>query len=176
MHYCSIDSCDNLNVGELPIGTFGAVTLTHDGSAVIIKHEEKTIHLPAELEDYGCILSNALTKIDKNQDSIKLYGFAVPVCHKIGLVKEPMHLLTDHEWKELSHVILSRDQPWDASKQNREPNQDHITHCTKVMNGRTHIALSERRFDDQGQDPHRNKCAMQNSSSSDLSSCPKARH
>jgi hypothetical protein len=88
--------------------------------------------LPAELEDYGCIVSNALMKMDKNQDSIKLYGFAVPVCHKIGLVKVPMNLLTDHEWKELSHVILSRDQPWDASKQDRELNQDHVAHCTKL--------------------------------------------
>jgi hypothetical protein len=109
-----------MNVGELPFGTFGAVTLTHDGSAVIIKQEEKTIQLPAELEDHGCIVSNALTKMDRNQDSIKLYGFAVPVCHKIGLVKVPMNLLTDQEGKELSHVIPYRDRPWDASKQDRE--------------------------------------------------------
>jgi hypothetical protein len=38
---------------------------------------------------------------------------------------------------------------------------DHIAHRTKVMNGRTHIALSDRRLDDQGQDQHRNKYAMQ---------------
>jgi hypothetical protein len=138
------------------------VTLTHDGSAVIIKQEEKTIHLPAELEDYSCIVSNALVKMGRNQDSIKLFGFAVPVCHKIDLVKVPMKLLTDQELKELSHTIPYRDRTWDASKQDRELNQDHAAHRAKVMNDWTHISLSKRRFDDQGQDPHKNKCAKQN--------------
>jgi hypothetical protein len=131
MHYCSIDGFEEpsqasiqspflkyeeLNAGELPFGTFGAVILTNDGSAVIIKQEEKTINLPAELEDYSCFVSNALTKMDWNQDNLKLYGFAVPVCHKIGLVKVPMDLLIDQEWKELSHVIPYRDRPCDAPK------------------------------------------------------------
>jgi hypothetical protein len=98
---------------------FGAVTLTHEGSAVIIKQEEKTIHLLAELEDYSFIVSNALMKLDRNQDNIKLCGFAIPVCHKIGLNKIPMHLLTDQECEELLHVILFRYQPWDAFKQDR---------------------------------------------------------
>jgi hypothetical protein len=102
------------------------VTQTLEEFAVVIKQEEKTIHLPAEMDDYGCIVSNALMELDRNQDNMKLYGFAVPVCHKIDSVKIPMHLLTDQEWKELSHVILSRDQPWDASKQDRQLNQDHI--------------------------------------------------
>jgi hypothetical protein len=62
MHYCSVDACDELNAGELPIVTFGAVTQIHEGSAVIRKQEEKIIHFPAELEDYGCIVSNALMK------------------------------------------------------------------------------------------------------------------
>jgi hypothetical protein len=76
-----------------------------------------------------------------------------------------MHLLTDQEWKELSHVIPSRDQPWDASKQDRELYQDHIAHRIKVMNGITNITQAERRFDYQGQDQHRNKHAMQNRTS-----------
>jgi hypothetical protein len=118
--------------------------------------------LAEELEDYGCIISNALMKKDRNQVNIKLYDFAVPVCHKTDLKMIPMHLLTDQGWKEISHVILSRDQPWDASKQDRELNPDHIVHRIKVMNGWTYIALSDRKFDDQGQDPERNKCAMQN--------------
>jgi hypothetical protein len=159
MHNCSIDGCDVLNAGKLPIGTFGAVTVTHEGPAVTIinqyaksKQEENTIHLPAELEDYGCIVSNAPTKLDRHQDSIKLYDFAVPVCHKTDLKKIPMHLLTNQEWKEPSHVILSRDQPWDAPKQDRKLNQDHIAHRIKVMNGIHHIAFSERRVDDQYRD------------------------
>jgi hypothetical protein len=87
MHYCSIDGCNELNAVQRPFGTFGALTLTHEGSAVILKQEEKTIHLLAELEDYSCIVSNALMKLDRNQDNIKLCGFAIPVCHKIGLKK-----------------------------------------------------------------------------------------
>jgi hypothetical protein len=126
------------------------------------KQEEKTINLRAELEDYGSTVSNALTKLDIHQDNMKLCGFVIPFWHKIDLKKTPMHMLTDQEWKELSHVILSRDWPWDALKQDRKLNQDHIAQYTKVMNGRTHIALSERRFCDQGQDQYRNKCAMQN--------------
>jgi hypothetical protein len=101
-------------------------------------------------------------KLDRYQDNINVCGFAIPVCHKIDLKKISMHLLTDQEWKELSHVILSRDQPWDASKQVRDLNQEHIAHCTKITNGRTHITLFERRFDDQGQCQHRNKYAVQN--------------
>jgi hypothetical protein len=127
------------------------------------KQEEKTIHLPAELEDYGCTVSNARTKLDRDQANMKLCDFPIPFWHKIDLKKTPMHLLTDQEWKELPHAILSRYQPWDALKQDRQLNQDHIAHRTKFMNGMIHIALFERRFDDQGQEQHRNKCAMQNS-------------
>jgi hypothetical protein len=101
MHYHLIDGCDELNVGELDIVTFGTATLTHEGSAVITKQEEKTFQLPAELEGYGCIVSNALMKLDRNQDNIKLYDFAVCVCHKTDLKRIPMHPLTDQEWEEL---------------------------------------------------------------------------
>jgi hypothetical protein len=80
------------------------------------KQEEKTIQSPPELEDYVCIVSNALVKLDTHQGNIKLCGFAIPIWHKDDLKKIPMYLLTDEEWKELSHVILSRDQTWDASK------------------------------------------------------------
>jgi hypothetical protein len=75
----------------------------------------------------------------------------------------PTHLFTGWEWEELSQVILSRDQPWDAYKQDREltVNEDHMAHPTKLMNGMIHIALSKRRIDDQGQDWRRNKYAMQ---------------
>jgi hypothetical protein len=168
MHDCSIDGCDELHAGKLPICTFGAVTQTHEGPDVIAmnqyaksRQEEKTIHLPAELEDYDCVVSNTLMKLESHQGNIKLCGFAIPIWHKNDLMKIPMYRLTDKEWKEPSHAILSRDQPWD-SKQDRELNQDHIAHRTKVANGMTHITPSERRFDDQGQDRHRNKYAMQN--------------
>jgi hypothetical protein len=53
--------------------------------------------LAEELKDYGCIISNALMKLDRNQVNIKLYGFAVPVCHKTDLKKIPMHLITAQE-------------------------------------------------------------------------------
>jgi hypothetical protein len=162
MQNCSIDGCAELNAGKVPIGTYGAVTLTHEGHPVIIKQEENTTQSPAELEDFGSIVSNVLMKPDTHQGNINLCGFTIPIWQKNDLKKIPMYLLTDQAWKELSHVILSRDQPWDASEQDREVNMDHIAHRTKVMNGRTHIALSVRRFDDEGQDQHRNKYAMQN--------------
>jgi hypothetical protein len=114
MQYSSIDCCDELNAGELPIGTFAAVTLTPEGPAVIIK-QEKTTQSPGELERlrlyWSCIVFNVLMKLDTHQGKIKLCGFAIPISQKNDLMKIPMHLLADQEWKELSHVILSRDQP-----------------------------------------------------------------
>jgi hypothetical protein len=87
-------------------------------------------------------------------NQFKLIGSYGPVDWGMNddLKKVPMHLLTDQEWKELSHVILCRDQTWGASKQNREPKEDHITHRIKVVNGMTNIALSGTRFNDQGRD------------------------
>jgi hypothetical protein len=40
MENCSIDDCHELNTGELPIGTFGAVTQAHEGPAVISRCEK----------------------------------------------------------------------------------------------------------------------------------------
>jgi hypothetical protein len=65
----------------------------------------------------------------------------------------------------LSHVILYRDQPLDASKQDRELKQDHTAHCIKVLNGMTIITQAETRFDDQRQDQHRNMYARQDGTS-----------
>jgi hypothetical protein len=62
MQNCSIAGCE-LNAGKLPIGTFGAMTQTHEGHAAIItnqyaksKQEEKTSESPAASEDYGCFV------------------------------------------------------------------------------------------------------------------------
>jgi hypothetical protein len=71
MHYCSIDDCDELNAGELPIGTFGAVTQTQEGSAVIIKEEEKTIHLPVG-SWVTCMLFDFVSMMFFTQMSVKL--------------------------------------------------------------------------------------------------------
>jgi hypothetical protein len=106
MQHCFIDGCDELNTGKVPLGTFGAVTLTHEGPPVIIKQEEKTTQSSAELEDFGSTVSYVLMKPDIYQGNINLCGFAIPIWQKNDLKKIPMHLLTDQAWKELSHVIL----------------------------------------------------------------------
>jgi hypothetical protein len=88
MQNCSIGGCDELNTGKLPIGTFGPVTLTHEGPTIITmnqcaksKQEENTIHLSIDLEDYSCIISNAPTKLDRHQGIIKMCGFVIPIWH-----------------------------------------------------------------------------------------------
>jgi hypothetical protein len=98
MQNCPIDDCDELNAGKVPIGTFGAVTQTHEGTAVITmnqyaksKQEEKTIHLQAELGDYGCIVSNVLRTLETHQGNIKMCGFASPTWQKNDSKKTHMN-------------------------------------------------------------------------------------
>jgi hypothetical protein len=100
-YFCVGDS-NELNAGKLPIGTFRAGDQTHEGPPFITmyqcaesKQQQKSFHSPSQLEDYDCIESNTLLKLDGHQVNITLYGFPVPIWHKNCLMKIPMHLCTD---------------------------------------------------------------------------------
>lgn len=85
------------------------MTQTHKGPVVIAMNEyekskqnEKTFHLLPEWEDYACIVSNVPVQLNRHQGNINLCGFASPILQTNDLMKKPMDLLTDEEWKELN--------------------------------------------------------------------------
>jgi hypothetical protein len=81
MHYCSISGCSEQNAKELPLGTFGDVTLTHEGSAVITKQEDKTIHVPIKntmhVYDHYCSPTELVSGHPDNFSDMKTFGCRV---------------------------------------------------------------------------------------------------
>jgi hypothetical protein len=73
-----------------------------------------------------------------------------------------MRPITEQQWEELLHAIITRDSQWGPSLHDKEPSEDHVAHLTKMVNDMAHITYAEISFHDQGRYQQRTVCAFWN--------------
>ena len=106
---------------DLEICTVGGVINTQRGPVIGIMNQYaysgtgNTIHSSVQMESYTVHVNEKSRKIGGTQSITTPDGYAIPLNIVEGLPYMKMRQYTDREWKELPHVILTSDSPWDPS-------------------------------------------------------------
>eukprot|EP00984_Skeletonema_dohrnii_P031889 scaffold24984_cov234-Skeletonema_dohrnii-CCMP3373.AAC.1 len=119
----NITGVGNHSITKLRIGTFCAKVQLQDGRYVLMIFHEygelksgKTIHSKIQLRDGGCKICDDSKLLGGKQCITTLEGPSVPLDFKNGLPYLKMHYPTDDDVKNLPHLVMTRDVPWDPTK------------------------------------------------------------
>ena len=118
----SLTGLDNHQINDLPICTGAGYGRTQNGPVIFIMHQYafmgqgKSIHSSAQFEAYKLEVDDRSRKIPGGKQRIKCPdGYLIPLDIIQGLPYMKLRPPTDHELKNLPHVILTSDNDWDPS-------------------------------------------------------------
>ena len=106
----------------LNIAQGAAVVETMDEGPIVVIMSQyanhgkgKTIHSKSQLEHFGGVVNDSALAVGGRQSLITPEGYIVPLHVRDGLFYMDMHAPSDEELRDLPHVFLTSDAPWDPS-------------------------------------------------------------
>ena len=117
----STNGIDGHRIGDLPLGTFGAVCHTRKGKVILIFHQYAhlpdgdTIHSPIQLEDNGIVVDDRPHSLGGQQCLRTRDGNEMSLKFQNGLAKLPLRRFTDEELLTLPQIHMTKNRPWDPT-------------------------------------------------------------
>ena len=123
--FADVKGIADASVTNVPLCTVAGVLTTTTGPIIGIFHQYAhygqghTLHSPLQLEAFGIdVLDHGIINRPKQQRIETPDGHTIPLNVHGGLVYMPMRKPTPQELTELTHVIITADEPWDPSNYN----------------------------------------------------------
>ncbi len=118
----NIRGIDEHEIIGTSIGLGGACCETNKGPVILflsnyaLHGKGYTIHLPLQMEAFGCDVNDKSIHVPGGLQHIKFpSGHVVPLVFKDGLPRLPLKPYTDHELETLPHIWGTSEDEWDPS-------------------------------------------------------------